>query len=123
MLFVSLNESFSPVLWNVSLLLHHNLYSSGFASLSENLNKSIQTYLVFSQSLSHCTFLHIEMQHYFPFPPILSCFSRSSTVFSYCMVDSIGLCDNSSDFPLFMKSAVLFDHLGPRVYARKNITS
>ena len=40
-LFVTLNESVPPVLQNVLILLHHNLYRSGFAPLSENLKKFI----------------------------------------------------------------------------------
>ena len=78
---------------------------------------------VFCQSLSYCAFLHTGMQQYFPFPPISSCFGRSSTVFSQYSVDSIGPFDDSSDFPLPMKSAVLFYRPGPRFHARKNITS
>ena len=75
---------------------------------------------VFYQSLSYCAFfLHTGMQQYFPFPPVLSRFGRSSTVFSYYVVDSKGLCDNSSDFPLFAKSAVLSYHPGHRFHAGK----
>ena len=79
MLFVTLNESFPPALPNFFDLLHHNLYSSGFASLSGNPNKPM---FVFCQSLSYCAFLHTGMQQYFPFPPILSCFGHSNRVFS-----------------------------------------
>ena len=57
-LFVTLNESFPPALRNVLILLHHNLWSSGFASLSGNLNKPM---FIFCQSLSYCAFLHTGM--------------------------------------------------------------
>ena len=40
-IFVTLNESFPPTLRNVLILLHHNLYSSGFASLCGNINKPL----------------------------------------------------------------------------------
>ena len=106
---------------STTMLLHHNFYSSGFSSLSGNLSK---TMFVFCQSLSYCATVHTGMEQYFPIPSILSCFGRSSTVFSWYIVDSIGLFDDSSGFPLFTtKSAVLFYRLGPRFYARKKITS
>ena len=79
MLFVTLNKSFPPALRNVLILLHQYLNSSGFATLSGNLNKPM---FVFYQSLSYCALLHTGMQQYFPFSPTLSCFGRSSTVFS-----------------------------------------
>ena len=56
-----------------------------------------------------------------PFPNYISCFDRSNTVFSLYIVDSIGLCDNSSDFLLFTKSAVLFYRFGPRFHAVKKL--
>ena len=73
------NESFPPALQNLLILLHHNLNSSGFVSASGNLNKPM---FVFCQSSSHCAFLRNGIQPHFPFPPVLDCFGRSSTVFS-----------------------------------------
>ena len=56
---------------------------------------------VFWLSLSHYAFLH-TMQQFFPFLPIISCFGRSSSEFSWFIVASItGLCAKK-----FTKSAV-----------------
>ena len=71
--------------------------------------------------MSYCALLHTGMQQYFPFPPILSCFGCSRRVFLQYIVDSIGLCDDPSDFPLFAKLAVLFYCPGPHFHAGKKL--
>ena len=55
-LLVTLNEYFPPALRNVLILLHHNLYSSDFASLSGNLNKPMFVFLPIFVIL--CIFAH-----------------------------------------------------------------
>ena len=77
-IFITWSKSYSPALRNVLILLYRNLYSTDFGSFFGNLKKTL---FVFCQFLWYYTFLHTQIQQYFPFPFILSCFGRSSTVF------------------------------------------